>query len=101
MAENPETRLDSLMTELEAGTVSRRQLIERLAYAGVSVSAAAALLARAGEPAFASTLGQAATPKRGGTLNFGWYEEISSLDPHKSPAYSSINFFHLLRSGGE
>src|SRR5947209_12251261 len=76
--------------------LTRRHLLEGLLTAGVSLAAATQLLQSLSPmDAFASA---AAVPKRGGTLNIGYTDEIPALDPHTSPSESSIRYFYLVYS---
>lgn len=69
--------------DLEPGiltaTLSRRELMERLAALGLTASAAAALGPTAFTPRSARAQGTTAAP--GGTLRYGFWQPISNLDP--------------------
>lgn len=85
-----------LTQELLEGGLSRRAFLERMLALGVSFSAAAGLL----ESLTWSDVSAAPleAPRRGGTLRIAYTDEIPALDPHKSPAESSLRFFFLTYS---
>lgn len=81
-----------------SGDVTRRHFLEGLLAAGVSLAAATQFVdSLTPMDALADALA-AGPPKRGGTLNIGYTDEIPALDPHTSPSESSIRYFYLVYS---
>ena len=97
MAQERSEQIQIWTEQLARGQLSRRTFIQRMLVVGVSLSATLALVEACAQGQSSTSTG-GGTPRRGGTIQIGYTEEIPSLDPHTTPETAGHRFFNLVYS---